>query len=110
MIKDKLTAYLKTLADFLFPPICASCNTPIPSRYGALCEKCHKALAATKLLPCRHCGKEMMHCICVSEELARTGMYRVAKVCPYYPDRRDSPELALLFAMKQKWKVRKTKF
>ena len=102
MIKDKLTAYLKALADFLFPPICASCNTPNPSRYGSFCEECHRKFAATRLLPCRHCGKEMMHCICVSEELARTGMYRVAKVCPYYPDRRDSPELALLFAMKRK--------
>ena len=102
MRTDKLKRCIRAIGDLLFPPICASCKAPIPPRYGALCEKCHKALAATKLLPCRHCGKEMMHCICVGEELARTGMYRVAKVCPYYPDRRDSPELALLFAMKRK--------
>ena len=102
MRTDKLKRCIRAIGDLLFPPICASCKAPIPPRYGALCEKCHKDFAKVKLLPCRHCGKEMMHCICVSEELARTGMYRVAKVCPYYPDRTTSPELSLLFAMKRR--------
>ena len=102
MKTSKAKALFTALADLLFPPICVACNAPIPSRYGAFCENCHKTFAREKLLPCRHCGKEMMHCTCVSEELASTGMYRVARVCPYYPDRTDSPELALLFAMKRR--------
>ncbi len=102
MKTDKLRSRINALADLLFPPLCVSCKTPIPSRYGAFCESCHKEFAAAKLRPCRHCGKEMMHCTCVSEELVRAGMYRVSKVCPYYPDRKSAPELALLFTMKRR--------
>ncbi len=102
MKTDKLISRLGAIADLLFPPICVSCKTPIPARYGAFCEACHREFANVKLLPCRHCGREMMHCTCVSEELTRAGMYRVSKVCPYYPDRKTSPELALLFAMKRR--------
>ena len=102
MRTNKLKKCLGALADLLFPPVCVSCKTPIPPRYGAFCESCYRGFAKAKLLPCRHCGKEMMLCTCASEELTRAGMYRVAKVCPYYPDRTSSPELALLFSMKKK--------
>lgn len=102
MKTNKSKVFLAAFADLIFPPICVSCKTPIPPHYGAFCESCHKNFAKVKLLPCRHCGKEMMHCTCVSEELAITGMYRVAKVCPYYPDRTTSPELSLLFATKRR--------
>ena len=102
MKTDKLKKFARSLADLLFPPICVACKAPIPARYGAFCESCHREFARTRLLPCRHCGREMMHCTCVNEALALAGMRRVAKVCPYYPDRKDSPELALLFAMKRR--------
>lgn len=102
MMKNKAKALFGALADLLFPPVCVACKEPIPPRYGAFCETCHKELASVKRFPCRHCGKEMMHCTCAGEELVRSGMYRIAKVCPYYPDRNPSPELALLFAMKKR--------
>ena len=43
-----------------------------------------------------------MHCTCCNDTLVASGIYRVAKVCPYYPERDASPELGLIFSLKRK--------
>lgn len=93
---------LAKLLDGLFPPRCACCGALLSSSVSAFCPDCYREFAAARLLPCRHCGKEMMHCTCCNDALVASGIYRVAKVCPYYPEREGSPELGLIFAMKRR--------
>ncbi|MBQ7011500.1 MAG: ComF family protein [Clostridia bacterium] len=101
-MKNKLKKALAKLLDGLFPPKCACCGALLSSSVSAFCPDCYREFAAARLLPCRHCGKETMHCTCCNDTLVASGIYRVAKVCPYYPERDASPELGLIFAMKRK--------
>jgi len=93
---------LKKLFDLLFPPKCVSCNSLLSNAESAFCIDCYREFEAAKRLPCRHCGREMMHCVCCGDNLVRSGIYRVFKVCPYFPERADSPELKLIFAVKRR--------
>ncbi|MBR2453932.1 MAG: ComF family protein [Clostridia bacterium] len=101
-IYKRLESIRDTVLDFFFPPLCVCCLEPMKSSVSAFCEECISGYINARRGACRHCGKEMMHCTCAPEELVRSGVYRVAKVCPYYPDRKKSPELKLIFAVKRK--------
>lgn len=99
---SRVKKHTEAFLDFLFPPLCICCDEPMKSSVSAFCEECIPEYIRARQGACRHCGKEMMHCTCVPEELARSGIYRVAKVCPYYPERKHAPETKLLFAVKRK--------
>jgi ComF family protein len=46
---------LKSLADFVYPPICYGCNTEVEE--GLICEGCRLALFTHELAVCPKCGR-----------------------------------------------------
>ncbi len=55
---------LVSLSTLLFVPKCAGCDTPLPSRETALCEKCEKAYRLESSYLCKKCGRAHKMCIC----------------------------------------------
>jgi len=102
-MKEESNGFVRRLGDILFPPKCVCCKSLLDVKKSrVLCESCKTDYALARRLVCRHCGKEMQSCTCCGDILIKQGIYRVARVVAYYPERDSAPEHALLYAAKRK--------
>lgn len=99
----KKTNFVRSFLDLLFPPKCVCCGTLLPAGTEIpFCPICHTNYLQSRRYVCRHCGKAMRECVCCGPTLLSAGVYRVSRVTAYLPERRNSPENQLLYALKHK--------
>ncbi len=111
LLKNKSAPKAKAAGHFIcnavFPPKCLSCgelHTEYDMRKAppALCDVCGEKLNKASRLACKHCGQSFLTCTCASDILVENGVIKIMKFSGYFPDRQDSPELALLYRLKKK--------
>jgi len=96
-LSDKIAFFIKSIIDFIFPPLCLGCNQEIDS--GFLCANCSKQIFNAYLGVCAKCGypvgynERCQHC--------KTGMVlpRTRALGYYTP-----PLLPLIHALKYEGK------
>ncbi len=93
-LAGRLGFLLRSLSDFLFPPICLGCETEIDS--GLVCDDCRTQLATYRLGICPECGRPLtsskLRCVRCRLPFCLT---RVRALGPYMP-----PYSLLVRAMK----------
>ncbi len=97
---------MSLLSTLLYPPRCVSCRVRLPWREAlqdgaqTFCSKCQVLWDAAGEVRCGVCGLPVCSCECLTEELqkARIAMHR--KLFYYDPNRENSPQSRILFAMK----------
>lgn len=102
MKQKKMTLWQRFL-DTLFPPRCVCCGELLPAGSPLpFCAICYANYQQSRRYVCRHCGRAIRDCVCCGETLLSAGVYRVSRVTAYLPERRNSPENQLLYALKHK--------
>ena len=94
---------MSRLTDFLFPPLCVSCEEPLvrgTSDKTALCPECRAEWEKEKLKSCRFCGREMIDCRCMNEKISRTGCSALLKLCSYRKGEQRTVK-SLVFCLKR---------
>ena len=91
----------RQIADLLYPPVCVRCNTLI-GKGSALCDDCFDSYFEANFRICPNCFKSIGECTCTDTLLKNGGVKRLYKVFYYFPQKTESSQNHLIYALKRK--------
>lgn len=105
---------MNLLKKLLFPPKCAACHTLLnwyeTQEADVLCPVCLDEWARAKAVTCEICGKPVIRCACLPDELQKAKCKSFRKLTYYHGGRRDCVQNRVIFRIKESRDMRIMKF